>query len=134
MSSRRDPRIAELVGIARELAEEKGYEAAERLMLHFGGQRRAIPEKMRPRSEFWRVLGPEVAKALAAIAARPRADGTARDDQVDIPLGSRLLQAKRKAAIAAFEGSKNRAAGVFPGVAPDRPALPEEGAAADVFD
>lgn len=109
----RDPRIDELVGIARELAEEVGYEAAEQLMLHFGGQRRSIPAKMRPRSEFWKVLGEKVALALAAIAHRPKADGSALDSQVDIPLGSRLLQAKRKAAIATFGGSKNQAAAVY---------------------
>jgi hypothetical protein len=109
----RDPRIDDLVGIARELALVAGYEAAEKLMLHFGGQRLYIPDKMRPRSPFWKVLGPEAAKQLAIIAAQPRQNGEARDNQVDIPLGSRLLQAKRKAAIATFDGSKNRAASVF---------------------
>jgi hypothetical protein len=108
-----DPRIDDLVGIARELALVAGYDAAEKLMLHFGGQRLYIPAKMRPKSPFWKVLGPEVACQLAAIAAQPRMDGGASDSQVDIPLGSRLMQAKRKAAIAGFGGSKNQAASVF---------------------
>lgn len=109
----RDPRIDDLDGIARELALVAGYEAAERLILHFGGQRHYIPDKMRPSSPFWKVLGPEVAKQLAAVFVVWAASAAGRDNHVEIPLGGRLMQAKRKAAMAAFDGSKNEAAATF---------------------
>lgn len=111
----RDRRIDDLDGIARELARAAGYEAAETLILAFGGQRLYVPVKMRPSSPFWRVLGADAAKKLAAIANANldgvEAQGAGRD--VDIPLGSRLMMAKRKAAIGQFKGSKNRAAEIF---------------------
>jgi hypothetical protein len=107
----RDPRIGELVGIARELAKVAGFEAAETLMFHFGGQRLNVPQKMRPSSPFWKVLGGDVAKKLAAIANKGGAQGSGAD--VDIPRGSRLMIARKRAAIAAFGGSKNEAAARF---------------------
>lgn len=110
--SEADPRIASLDGIARELALEAGYEAAIKLMLHFGGQRHYIPDRIRRSSPFWQKLGPEIARLLPGCAERlGGADG--RPNEVDIPTGSRLERARRKAAIAAFKGSKNQAAGQF---------------------
>src|SRR6476620_10633191 len=106
-----DPRIAELVGIARELAKAVGFEAAETLMFHFGGQRLNVPQKMRPSSPFWKVLGPDAAQKLAAIANAGSAQGSGAD--VDIPRGGRLMMAQRRATIAAFNGSKNEAAARF---------------------
>jgi hypothetical protein len=113
MKAPKDPRIAELVGIARELALVAGFAAAEELMFHFGGQRLEIPKKMRPESPFWKVLGEDAAKKLAEIADRPRPDGNASDGKIDIPRGSRLMMAQRRAAIAGFDGSKNEAAARF---------------------
>jgi hypothetical protein len=107
-----DHRIGELVGIARELALVAGFEAAETLMLHFGGQRRNIPNKMRPSSPFWKVLGREAALQLAKIANQG-GDDTRYGADVEIPMGSKLLMARRRAAIAAFKGSKNQAAATF---------------------
>lgn len=109
--SPKDPRIGELVGIARELAKAAGFEAAETLMFHFGGQRLNVPQKMRPSSPFWKVLGGDVAKKLAAIANKGAAQGSGAD--IDIPRGGRLMTAKRRAAIATFNGSKNEAAARF---------------------
>jgi hypothetical protein len=107
-----DHRIDELVGIARELGKIAGFEAAETLMLHFGGQRVYMPEKMRPSSVLWKVLGKEVAVTLWKLVIGP---GDAGDigRLIEIPLGSRLLMARRKAAIATFKGSKNEAAAAF---------------------
>jgi hypothetical protein len=107
-----DHRIGELVGIARELALVAGFEAAEILMLHFGGQRRNIPNKMRPSSPFWKVLGKEAALQLARIANKG-GESTGSGADVEIPLGSKLLMARRRAAIAGFKGSKNQAAEAF---------------------
>ena len=105
----KDPRVDELVGIARDLARVAGFEAAEARMLHFGGQRIYVPEKMRPKSEIWKALGPAAAKALAAIvAARPGGVSP-----IDVPLGGQLRAARRKEAIRAFNGSKNKAAAAF---------------------
>jgi hypothetical protein len=106
-----DTRIDDLDGIARELALVAGYDAAEALILAFGGQRLYVPNKMRPSSPFWKVLGGPVAKQLALIVNGGAGERTGND--VDIPLGSRLMQAKRKAAIAGFKGSKNQAVAVF---------------------
>lgn len=111
-SSHPDHRVNELVGIARELGEAVGFEAAELLMLHFGGQRRNIPNKMRPSSPFWKVLGREAALQLARIANHGE-ETTGSGVDVEIPLGSKLLMARRRAAIAAFPGSKNQAAATF---------------------
>lgn len=107
-----DPRIASLDGIARELALEAGYDAAIRLMQHFGGQRHYIPDKIRRSSPFWQKLGPEIARVLPLCAAR-LGGSNGRQNEVDIPTGSRLERAKRKAAIADFAGSKNQAAATF---------------------
>lgn len=107
----KDPRVAELVGIARELGRAAGFEAAEALMLHFGGQRLYVPAKMRPSSPFWKVLGRDAALALAAIANRGGSNRSGVD--IEIPMGSKLLMARRKAAIGAFKGSKNQAAAAF---------------------
>lgn len=107
-----DPRIASLDGIAREVALEAGYDAAIRLMLHFGGQRHYIPDKIRRSSPFWKKLGPEIARVLPLCAAR-LGGSNGRQNEVDIPTGSRLERAMRKAAIADFGGSKNQAAAAF---------------------
>lgn len=107
-----DPRIANLVGIARELALEAGYDAAVKLMLHFGGQRLYIPDQMRPSSPFWKVLGGDIAQKLPICAERA-AGAAGHDGHMLIPSGSRLERAQRKAAIAAFDGSKNQAAATF---------------------
>jgi hypothetical protein len=110
--SQTDPRIAYLVGIARELALEAGYDAAIKLMLHFGGQRLYIPDQMRPSSSLWKVLGGDIAKKLPGCAERAAGAG-GHDGHILIPSGSRLERAQRKAAIAAFNGSKNQAAAAF---------------------
>jgi len=107
-----DPRIATLDGIARELALEAGYDAALRLMLHFGGQRHYIPDKIRRSSQFWQKLGPDIARVLPLCAAR-LGGSNGRQNEVDIPTGSRLDRAMRKTAIANFRGSKNQAAAAF---------------------
>lgn len=107
----KDARIAELVGIAREFALAAGFEAAEQLMLHFGGQRVYVPIKMRPSSPFWKVLGRSAALKLAEIATHGESQGSGAE--IEVPIGSRLLMARRKAAIAGFKGSKNQAAAAF---------------------
>lgn len=105
---RADPRIDFLVGIVREFAQAAGYDAAETLMFHFGGQRLYVPQKMRPTSPFWPVLGPEAAKTLSRVANKGGAQGSGVE--VEIPRGSRLMLARRNAQLAGFEGSKNQAA------------------------
>lgn len=87
--SARDPRLELLDGVAKELAAVAGFDAGERLLEHFGGQRVYVPEKMRPDSRFWDTLGPNAARALAKICG---------GDHIDVPTGSeaqRRLSAKK---------------------------------------
>ncbi len=72
-----DPRIAHLVGVARELGIKAGYEAGERLIDQFGAQRLYVPRKTRQRQPSKRnflndvdlvtALGLDVATALAEL-------------------------------------------------------------------
>jgi DNA-binding NarL/FixJ family response regulator len=83
-----DPRLANLDGVARELGEEAGYDAGERLVLHYAGQRIYVPEKMRPKSDLWDALGPIAAKTLARLFG-----GT----HIEVPTGENLSRRKRVA-------------------------------------
>lgn len=105
-----DPRLTNLPGVARELAVKAGYDAGERLVLHFAGQRVFVPKKIWPRSKLWKLLGPLTAKALAELFG---------GDTIEVPTGEGLTVAKRKLQIRNYlqgEGrqqSKNEIAGTF---------------------
>lgn len=109
-----DPRLADLVGPALELAKVAGFDAAVRLMVNFGGQRLYVPRKMRPRrpgsrpllneSDFVGALGLAAAKELAALYG---------GEHVEIPLGSALKERQRRAQVAKFKGSNNQAVQTF---------------------
>ena len=106
----KDPRIAELPGVARQLAVAAGYDAGERLLLQFAGQRVFVPKKIWPRSKLWKLLGPLTAKALTELFG---------GDYIDVPTGEGLTVAKRTRQIRNYlqgEGrqqSKNQVAGTF---------------------
>ena len=104
MSTTADPRLSLLEGTARELARAAGFDAAERLMLHFGGQRVFVPRRMRPRSPLFGALGREAALKLAELFG---------GEYIEVPIGKALSTAKRLAAIASFKGSHNEAARAF---------------------
>lgn len=110
MTTTVDPRLSSLPPIARQLAEKAGFDAGERLVLEFAGQRVFVPKKMRPRSVLWKKLGPLSAKALAEIFG---------GEYIEVPTGEGLSTAKRARQIRTFlkgEGrgkSKNVIAGKF---------------------
>lgn len=85
-----DPRLAGLSGVARELAVKAGYDAGERLVLHFAGQRLFVPKKIWPRSQLWKLLGPLTAKALAELYG---------GEYIEVPTGEGLSRSKRVAQI-----------------------------------
>lgn len=105
-----DPRLADLVGPALELAKVAGFDAAVRLMVNFGGQRLYVPRKMRPRRaskrqalnevDFITAIGREPAKALAELYG---------GEHIEIPLGSALQDRQIKLQVANFNGSINQA-------------------------
>lgn len=105
-----DPRLADLVGPARELAKVAGFDAAVRLMVNFGGQRLYVPRKMRPRRaskrqalndiDFITAIGREAAKALADLYG---------GEHIEIPLGSALQDKQIAQQVANFKGSINQA-------------------------
>lgn len=92
-----DPRLDLLDGAAKELAREAGFDAGERLLEHFGGQRVFVPKKMRPRSRFWETLGPKAAQALSDLFG---------GDYITVPTGAeaqrRLSSQKMRRQIAAY--------------------------------
>ena len=112
--SARDPRLADLVGPALELAQVAGFDAAVRLMVNFGGQRLYVPRKMRPRRankrqalneiDFVTALGWDAAKALAGLYG---------GEHIEIPLGKLLKEGQRRLQVANFKGSNNQAIQTF---------------------
>ena len=92
-----DPRLDLLDGAAKELAREAGFDAGERLLEHFGGQRVFVPKKMRPRSRFWETLGPKAAQILSDLFG---------GDYITVPTGTeaqrRLSGRKMRRQIAAY--------------------------------
>lgn len=92
-----DPRLELLDGAAKELAREAGFDAGERLLEHFGGQRVFVPKKMRPRSRFWETLGPKAAQVLSDLFG---------GDYITVPTGAeaqrRLSGRKMRRQIAAY--------------------------------
>lgn len=108
--SARDPRLADLVGPALELAKAAGFDAAVRLMVNFGGQRLYVPRKMRPRRaskrqalneiDFITAIGRDAAKALADLYG---------GEHIEIPLGSALQDRQIALQVANFKGSINQA-------------------------
>ena len=105
-----DPRLKDLEGCALELAREAGFDAGERLIVQFGGQRLFVPRKMRPSSPMWDALGPITAKKLAELFG---------GNYIDVPTGAGITQAKRTRQIRAFlagqnlQASKNKVAKLF---------------------
>jgi hypothetical protein len=79
MSDKLDPRLELLDGVAKALAKVAGFDAGERLITHFGGQRVFVPRTVRPRSRLWQQLGPIAAKALATLRG---------GEHIDVPTGS----------------------------------------------
>ena len=94
-----DPRLTTLPPIARQLAEKAGFDAGERLLLHFAGQRVFVPKKIWPRSILWEKLGPLSAKALSDIYG---------GDYIDVPTGAGLSTAKRARQIRNYLSSEGR--------------------------
>lgn len=93
VAAKRDPRIGHLIGVARELAIKSGYEAGERLIETFGGQRLYVPRKTRPRRASKRprlneidlitAIGVEAAETLAVMYG---------GEHIEVPLRSSLLR------------------------------------------
>ena len=106
MSGANDGRIALLRGVARGLAEELDFEAAEKLMLHFGGMQVTVPAKPRPRSPLTKLLGKEIAAAMSRLYGPGQVE-------VPMPLGRRLETAARMRAIQEHPGSHNQVARAF---------------------
>ncbi len=101
----RDPRIEQLVGPAKALALELGYDMGVRLMTEFGGMQLSIPKRPLPRSsKIWQVLGADAAKALSKLYG---------PGPIEVPVASRLARLARNHAIATHEGSHNEAARQF---------------------
>lgn len=101
----KDPRIAELPDVARQLAEELGYEMGLKLMIEFGGMQLAIPKRPLPkRSKIWQVLGEDPAKVLSRLYG---------PGQIEVPIGASLKSASRNRAIVNHPGSHNQAARAF---------------------
>lgn len=103
---RPDPRIALLRGAARALAEELGFEAAEKLMHHFGGLQVTVPMKPRKHSPLLLVLGREAAAVLSRLYGGSNID-------VPVALGRRMETAARMRAIQEHPGSHNQVAREF---------------------
>lgn len=101
-----DPRIALLRGAARALAEELGFEAAEKLMHHFGGMQVTVPVRPRKRSPLLLMLGREVAAVLSRLYGGSNID-------VPMALGRRMEAAARMRAIQEHPGSHNQVAREF---------------------
>ena len=100
----RDPRIAQLVGAARGLAEELGYDMGLKLMIEFGGQQISVPAKPSRKSPLYQRLGPEAAKAMSKLYGV---------QTIEVPIGASLKSAERNRAIVAHEGSHNQAARAY---------------------
>jgi len=92
VATKRDPRIGHLIGVARELAIKSGYEAGERLIDNFGGQRLYVPRKPQPRRasrrqvlkevDFITAIGADAAETLAVMYG---------GEHIEVPLRSSLL-------------------------------------------
>ena len=101
-----DPRITLLRGAARALAEEMDFDAAEKLMRHFGGMQVTVPMKPRPRSPLTQLLGKEISAAMSRLYG---------GGQIEVPvaLGKRMEAAARFRAIQEHAGSHNQVAREF---------------------
>ena len=100
-----DPRLSQLHGAARALAEELGYDMGVKFMIDFGGQQLSIPKRPMPRtSKIWRALGEQAAKTLSRLYG---------PGQIEVPIGAALEAAARNRAIANHPGSHNDAAKAF---------------------
>jgi hypothetical protein len=104
MIADRDPRIDQLYGVPRALAEALGYEAGIKLMTAFGGMQIQVPMVARPKQRLWQLLGRDAAEAMSRLYA---------GHQIEIPNGGPLRAAARNRAIAEYEGSHNEAARHF---------------------
>lgn len=105
MTFLKDPRIAQLPGVARALAEELGYDMGIKLMVEFGGMQVPIPKRpLQNSSKLWQVLGEQAAKTLSRLYG---------PGQIDVPIGESLKAAERNRAIAKHEGSHNETARAF---------------------
>jgi len=95
-----------LRGAARALAEERGFEAAELLMHHFGGMQITVPMQPRKRSPLLVLLGREIAATLSELYG---------GGQIEVPvaLGRRMEAAARMKAIQEHPGSHNQVAREF---------------------
>ena len=82
-----DPRLELLEGAAKELGQRAGFDAGERLVQHFGGQRVFVPKKMRPRSRFWATLGPIAASELSKMYG---------GEHINVPTGTSASHKQRR--------------------------------------
>jgi len=98
--------MALLRGAARALAEELGFEAAEKLMHHFGGLQVTVPVRPRKRSPLLLALGREIAAVLSRLYG---------GSNIEVPtaLGRRMEAAARMRAIQEHPGSHNQVAREF---------------------
>lgn len=105
-SAKRDPRIARLPKVARELAERLGYDAGVLLIEKFGGMQLSIPGPSGAKcSRISRELGEEVARVVCELWGASR---------VDVPTGARIKSADLRQAINEHPGSHNEAARALP--------------------
>ena len=104
--SQRDPRLARLPQVPRQLAKRLGYDMGLLLMEKFGGQQVPVPLKptLVKGSVIARAMGEEAALAMCELFA---------GSTLEIPTGSRLRSGDRRQAIIDHPGSHNEAAREF---------------------
>jgi hypothetical protein len=105
MTEPADPRVKQLSGPVRAIAERLGYDVGIKFMTEFGGQQISIPKRPMPRtSVVWKKLGEDVAKLLSELYP---------PGPLEIPNGGPMRKLERNRAIADHPGSHNVAAREF---------------------
>ena len=91
-----DPRIQQLAGAAKALAQRLGYDVGVKLMAEFGGLQISVPKRPLAKSRLYQTLGRDAAKVLSELYG---------PSTIDVPVASRLARLARNRAIAEAEGS-----------------------------